>query len=259
MLNQIRNRFHPLWRLRQMSGYRKLQELVDPDVAIRMQGLKVYMKLLRDLSVILPHQGKENATKDAFSSLLRGGHPFDVFFDVGANIGCYSWLAREHGVTDIFMFEPDRANCRLLFRTLEANRLEHVFVLPFAAASSATVSIFYPDRASGATGSLVNQRLNPGSLHAAYGVGDSLAVPTLPLDVFTDFCRGKRVFIKIDVEGAEASVFAGAMELIRQTWPYIIVECFEPSRLEFFELLGYVLQPLQENSNFLLIPPRPAT
>jgi FkbM family methyltransferase len=255
MLNQIRNRFHPLWRLRQMPWYRKLQDLVDPDVAIRMHGLKVYLKLLRDLSDILPHQGKESATKEAFSSLLRCGNPVEVFFDVGANIGCYSWLAREHGVSDIFMFEPDRTNCRLLMRTLEANRLEHVFVVPFAADSSATVSSFYLDRASGATGSLVNQRLNPGSLHEAYGVGESHAVPTLPLDLFADFCRGKRLFIKIDVEGAEASVFAGAMELIRQTWPLIIVECFEPSRLEILHPLGYSIQSLDENSNFLLIPP----
>lgn len=254
MLNWIRNRFHPLWRLRQMAWYRKLQELVDPDIAIRMYGLNVYMKFLRDLSVILPHQGKENATKDAFSSLLRGGNPFDVFFDVGAKIGSYSWFAREHGVRDIFMFEPDRTNCRLLIRTLEANRLEHVFVVAFAAAASAAVSIFYPDRASGATGSLVNQRLNPVSLHAAYGVGESHAVPTLPLDLFTEFCRGKRVFIKIDVEGAEASVFAGAMELIRETWPWTIVECFEPSRLEGLQSLGYTIQSLDENSNFLLMP-----
>jgi len=34
-----------------------------------MHGLKVHLKLLRDLSDILPHQGKETATKEAFSSL----------------------------------------------------------------------------------------------------------------------------------------------------------------------------------------------
>lgn len=72
MFNQIRKRFHPLWRLRQWAWYRKLQALVDPDVAIRMNGFQVYLKLLRDLSLILPHNGKESATKQAFSSLLGG-------------------------------------------------------------------------------------------------------------------------------------------------------------------------------------------
>ena len=254
MFHQIRNRFHPLWRLRQLAWYRRLQNLVDPDVAIRMNGIKVYLKLLRDLSLILPHQGKECATKEAFSSLLRV-YSIDVFFDVGANIGSYSWLAKEHRVSNIFMFEPDRANCRLLMRTLRANRLDHVFLVPFAASASAGVAKFYPDRASGATGSLENQRLNEHSLHAAYVMGESLAVPTLPLDLFADFCHGKQVIIKIDVEGAEASVLDGAMDLIRQALPLIIVECFEPSKLAVMEPLGYTIESLEENNNFLLIPP----
>lgn len=73
MFNQIRKRFHPLWRLRQWAWYRTFQDLVDPDLAIRMNGLQVYLKLLRDLSLILPHHGKECTTKQAFSSLLGGG------------------------------------------------------------------------------------------------------------------------------------------------------------------------------------------
>ncbi|MBV2350353.1 FkbM family methyltransferase [Synechococcus sp. HK05] len=255
MFNQIRKRFHPLWRLRQWAWYRKVQDLVDPDVAIRMNGFKVYLKLLRDLSLILPHQGKERATQQAFSSCLGWGGCVDVFIDVGANIGSYSWLAKEHRVNDIFMFEPDPANCRLLMRTLRANRLEHVFLVPFAASTSAGVATFYPDLASGATGSLENHRLNAHSLHAAYGMGESIAVPTLPLDLFADFCYGKRVLIKIDVVGAEASVLAGAMDLIRQTLPVIIVECFEPSKLEVMRTLGYDIQSLEENGNYLLMPP----
>lgn len=116
-----------------------------------------------------------------------GGGSVDVFFDVGANIGSYSWLAKEHRVRDIFMFEPDQTNCRLLMRTLRANLLEHVFLVPFAASASAGVATFYPDRASGATGSLENHRCNEHSLHAAYGMGESLAVPTLPLDLLCGF------------------------------------------------------------------------
>jgi len=218
-----------------------------------MNGLKVYLKLLRDLSLILPHQGKESATKQVFSSLLGGS--VNVFFDMGAKIGSYSWLAKEHRVKDIFMFKPDCTNCRLLMRTLRVNRLEHVFLVPFAASASAGVATFCPDRASGATGSLENHRLNAHSLHTAYGMGEALAAPTLPLDPFADFCHGKRVLIKIDVEGAEAFVLAGAMDMIRQTFPVIIVECFEPSKLEVMQPLGYTIQSLEENGNYLLRPP----
>ena len=254
MFNEIRKRFHPLWRLRKLAWYRSLQNAVDPDVAIRMNKFQVYLKLLRDLSLILPHQGKEIATKNAFSLLLLQ-HPVDVFLDVGANIGTFSWLAKEHGVSEIFMFEPDHTNCRLLMRTLHSNRLEHMFVVPFAASSSAGVAVFYPDQASGATGSLENHCLNPHSLHAHYGMDETFAVPTLPLNLFTDFCLGKRVVIKIDVEGAEASVFAGALDLIKQTLPWIIVECFEPSNLAILQQLGYTIKSLEENNNYLLKPP----
>lgn len=254
MFNQIRKRFHPLWRLRQFPWYRSLQSAIDPDVSIRMHGVKVYLKLFRDLSLILPHHGKEGITKDVFSTLLSQ-HAIDVFLDVGANIGSYSWLAKQHHVNDIFMFEPDRTNGRLLMRTLHANCLEHMFVVPFAASASTGVATFYPDHASGATGSLENDRLNPHSLHAAYGMSESLTVPTLPLDVFTSFCQGKRVLIKVDVEGAESSVFAGAMDLIAQTLPWIIVECFEPSKLAVLQPLGYTIQSLEENGNYLLLPP----
>ena len=128
--------------------------------------------------------------------------------------------------------------------------------MPFAVSSSAGVAEFFPDRASGATGSLENHSFDPRSLHSAYGMGKSpLSVPTLPLDLFGDFCRGKRVLVKLDVEGAEASVFAGAMDLIRKVFPVIIVECFEPSRLDVMESLGYSIRPLQENGNYLLVPP----
>ena len=80
-------------------------------------------------------------------------------------------------------------------------------------------------------------------------------MPTLPLDLFADFCHGKRVLIEIDVEGAEASVFAGAMDLIRKTLPCIIIECFETSKLEVVQPLGYSILSLEENGNYLLIPP----
>jgi len=63
------------------------------------------------------------------------------------------------------------------------------------------------------------------------------------------------VAIKIDVEGAEASVFEGALDLIKHTLPWIIVECFEPSKLSVLSPLGYTIQSLEENGNYLLRPP----
>jgi FkbM family methyltransferase len=195
--------------------------------------------------------GKEHETLETVASLLAQ-NKINVFIDVGANVGIYSWLAKAYNVDFIFMFEPDPINCRLLQRSLFANHFQNIFLVPFAASSFAGVENFYPDLASGATGSLA---LNPHSLHLAYGVKKPIAVPTLPLDTYVDFCTNKMLMIKIDVEGAESSVFAGAMRLIQQVYPLIIVECFDSSKLDLFKPLGYSLQPLDANGNFLLTPP----
>lgn len=36
---------------------------------------------------------------------------------------------------------------------------------------------------------------------------------------------------------------------------YVLVECFDAERLSLFKYLGYAIMPLQENSNYLLMPP----
>lgn len=136
MFNEIRHRFHPLYRLRKISLYRKIQHSIDPDVAIAVHGFKVYVKLLRDLGLILSREGQEEKVMGVLSSLLSTSQ-FDVFIDVGANVGFYSWLAKKHNVSDIFMFEPDQANIRLLMRTLMANHFQNVFLVPFAASAVA--------------------------------------------------------------------------------------------------------------------------
>jgi FkbM family methyltransferase len=251
MFNLIRRRFHPLYQLRKLGWHRMIQSLIDPDISIRIHGSKVYVKLLRDLSMILSPLGKEQESLGMVATLL-GRTKFNVFIDIGANVGIYSWLAKKYKVDNILMFEPDPINCRLLLRSLFVNQFQNVFLVPFAASAQAGVENFYVDRASGATGSLA---LNPHSFYVDYGGEHSIAVPTLPLDIYVDFCRLKKVMIKIDVEGAETSVFAGAMRLIKEVYPLIFVECFDSSRLDVLKPLGYSFHPLDTNGNFLLTPP----
>jgi len=90
MFNLIRRRFHPLYRLRKLGWYRTIQSLIDPDIAIRIHGSKVYVKLLRDLSMILSPLGKQQESLGMVATLLGTIH-FNVFVDVGTNVGIYSW------------------------------------------------------------------------------------------------------------------------------------------------------------------------
>jgi hypothetical protein len=70
IFTQIPTKFHPLHQLRKLGWYRKLQDVIDPDVVITMRGLKVYLKLLRDLSLILPIMAKEEQRRMRFYSYL---------------------------------------------------------------------------------------------------------------------------------------------------------------------------------------------
>jgi hypothetical protein len=62
--------------------------------------------------------------------------------------------------------------------------------------------------------------------------------------------------LKIDVEGAEESVFVGGRRFFQEVWPWVIVECFEPSRLNWLADLGYRVGSLDDCGNYLLMPPK---
>jgi hypothetical protein len=70
-----------------------------------------------------------------------------------------------------------------------------------------------------------------------------------------DYCRGKTVVLKIDVEGAEEFVFAGGRRFFMEVWPWVMVERFQPSRLNWLADLGYRIEGLDDCGNYLLTPP----
>src|SRR5678815_6110374 len=51
--------------------------------------------------------------------------PDDVFYDIGANIGCYTLFAASRITTGhVYAFEPNVVNARSLMRNVEVNKLE---------------------------------------------------------------------------------------------------------------------------------------
>jgi FkbM family methyltransferase len=250
----IQRKYHPLHLLRSTRCFRWFQNAFDIDFPVLLSGYIVWVRFLRNLSLILSLDAKE--VKIAFSSILVDNR-WDVFLDVGSNIGSFSWIASRHQVKFIFAFEPDPDNCRLMMKSIAQNCIANIFVLPFAVSEDLGVSSFYLDNVSGSTGSLVSDGFNPFSLHAAYAVSRSVPVPTISLDSFAEFCANKRVLIKIDVEGAELSVLRGALGLVKSVLPVIVCESFDPGALAELNMfsLGYSVFPLDENGNYLFSPP----
>lgn len=129
----------------------------------------------------------------------------DVFVDIGANVGLYTCLARHRGVRTVAV-EPSEVNLRLLFRSLRGNGFDDVMVLPVALGARIGTAELY---GSGTGASLI-----PG--WAGVRTHRSTTVPMVRADdLVLPQIDGRRALVKLDVEGAEAAVLAGARSLLR--------------------------------------------
>ena len=134
----------------------------------------------------------------------------DVFFDIGANLGMYSWLARRRGATAI-CFEPEPAHAAFLRRNaVVCDRL-----LPIALSDQAGEAVFYvcSDENPGGNSLVMSTRGWEKS-----GYAREMRVRTERLDALAQseaFGAIERLkLIKIDVEGAEAQVVRGMTGLL---------------------------------------------
>ncbi|MES2862030.1 MAG: FkbM family methyltransferase [Pseudomonadota bacterium] len=146
--------------------------------------------------------------------------PRDVFLDVGANIGLYSLkAARLVGPTGrVLALEPGAE----AYDHLVANLAMNAF--PWAAPMKVA--------ASDAAGEAVLHHVPLGhdpqafSLIANARATDGEVVETVTLDSLIDRAGLTRVdLIKIDVEGAEPIVIAGARDMLARLRPAVIFEC----------------------------------
>lgn len=139
-----------------------------------------------------------------------------VFIDIGANQGVYTCLACSKGL-DVVAIEPERGNLRFLLRNLEVNGFA-AEVHQVALSSRPGVARLFGD---GDTASVM-----PGWAETARRFVD--LVPSNTIDnLIADRWPGERMFIKIDVEGAELDVLHGAGRLIaRDPKPSWLIETF---------------------------------
>ena len=143
--------------------------------------------------------------------------PTDIVFDVGANIGLYTVLMSRL-VSDaghVYAFEPAPETVRLLDETLALNGCKNVMRVQAAVSDSTSQREFFTfepkfsefNSLAYHSMQVKSARVNPGS---------SVLVPGETLDTF---CEQKAIahinLLKVDVEGFEAAVFAGASSLLR--------------------------------------------
>ena len=173
--------------------------------------------------------GWEPEERGIITALLR---EVPAFIDVGANHGFYTALAAHKGVQTVAI-EPEDGNLRCLKATIAANAFP-TEILPVAISdASGVINLF----GGGDTASIEQE-------WAGNSRSDRRLVPANTLDnLFAARWPGERLLIKIDAEGSEARVLAGAPEMIaRSPRPYWLIET-----------VPTVLRPKDKASAFLQV------
>jgi FkbM family methyltransferase len=256
----LRDRWHPLWRLRQISMFRRFQEKFDRTILTKIPptNLEVAVRLLRDASWIANPSALEPEVRSAVAFVLEALKP-KVFWDVGANIGFYSWwIQSQDSVRHVILLEPDPLNFALLSQTIRTNGLANCWALNLALANSPGEAPFLVDRASGATGSLdtVSQRDNPASLHHAYGMQETIPCRTATVDSLIAEGVPPPDLMKIDVEGTEHLVLEGATECLARHRPALVIETKNAALIRRLQDTGYIAYAI-DPENILFIPDKP--
>jgi FkbM family methyltransferase len=155
--------------------------------------------------------GYELPTRNLVERALRPG---DLFVDVGAHWGFFALQAATHPAGDVTVvaFEPDPTNAAILSRNISRNALAGRISLIGAACGDAF------DVAPLVSNSTMMHSIRGVGLKPPYARGPARWVPVVTLDgalARIPQAADARIIIKVDAEGFEPQVMAGAAEVLR--------------------------------------------
>ena len=158
-------------------------------------------------------------------------HSVDVFVDVGANIGFYVCLARLAN-KHVVAVEPLPKNLEYLYANILANDWKDIEVFPVGLSESSGLGTIYGGSSTGA--SLIGSWAGASQLFQRI-------IPISTLDILLGVrLAGKKILIKIDVEGAEYPVLLGATNVM----------CMQPKPTWMVEICFNEFHPDGMNPNF---------
>ena len=174
----------------------------------------------------------------------------DVVLDVGANQGLYAKTFAQLA-HQVYCLEPNPEAFAILKQNLAAARAANVETLALAASRQSGKVSFFVDKRPGVGG--VASSIN--KLDGMQDFVEEISVETTTLD---DLCANKGIaptFIKVDVEGHEPAVFAGARKIMALHRPVVVFEFWETWWTKGFDSLfselerDYHLVRIQDGAN----------
>jgi FkbM family methyltransferase len=206
MLNALRHiRRHPLNRRTPLWG---MGRFLRWQIATRLLPDAAFAVPFTDRARLLVSRGMYGATQNVYCGLndfedmsfllhyLREG---DTFLDIGANVGAYTILASAAAGASTYAFDPSPGALESLRANIEINRI----------ADRVRVEAVAVGRASGRVKVSTS---GPSAMHHVGADGASSLVEMRTIDSY----NLQPSIMKIDVEGYEAEVLAGASETAAQ-------------------------------------------
>jgi FkbM family methyltransferase len=172
---------------------------------------------------------------------------FNVFFDIGANLGQYSLALNAINNIDItFAFEPNSRNFNTLCKNITNNsqllKNSNIKVIKKAVSNENSTVKMYENEMRGSH-SICNQHKTD-----RFEDVDTVKIDSLDLNI----PKNSKILIKLDIEGSEINALKGMENFITKYKPTFIIEIFENENnlANFFKQHNYKLTDI-DGTNFL--------
>lgn len=258
-LSTIRTRFHPLWKIRRAPWLFAIFHRLDFPVWVRCRplGMKMRVMWFRDLNWLFDSVPKEPEFNELMERLCETIQP-KVFWDVGANLGWFSWLVNAKArLSHVVLFEPLPQNARLLGETIKKNGFAHMALVQAAVSDQCGSVSFKVDDKSGAASQIAELFEESGESACArgYGLQSEITVRTTTLDA--EIAAGAPIpdLIKMDVESAEHLALKGAQGLLDLGRTIIAFECIRREAIALLKERNWAVFRVDNLDNYLAVPP----
>lgn len=202
---------HIFWQLRKIFNLFPCR--------LRLKNFKIIIKnrdIANGCGGLINAMGYYDPNNMYFVDELFSKGVYNVFMDIGANIGIYSLIASYRSRAKVVSIEPHPFTYKLLVENISLNSLNGRIKPYQIAFSNSIAQVYFTDNPGSSVNKIVNEDTkNPNKIKISTTTGDA-------------FCKQNLIIpdvIKIDVEGHENSVISGFTDTITNI-KIILVECF---------------------------------